>query len=277
MAGTLQQWFNLFIFTTARRIYTLTRVKQAAEELGHTEFAAFVGEKLLAERATFAMEAEWKRSRPTRVSKARGRSVEIDNSNDRLVGAIGSQVQKVIDSLNASHPVHKMALEFKYHFFSDGVASVTHQSFEEQLVTMEEMLVDLAGPFAEHVEKLNVGLFVDQLAIQVPEFGAELEAHPTTELSFDQIRAARDRGQEALLAVLGRGIGIYYGTSPEHVAGRKQLLGPIREQNDRIAALRRSRRRNSAPIDIDPNTGEEFVIDVEDVIEDVEAAVPVGA
>ncbi|MFU8805682.1 MAG: hypothetical protein ACNA8W_17850 [Bradymonadaceae bacterium] len=279
MPGSLQVWFTLFIFTTARRLYTFSQVKRAAVEMGLTELASYITELIAEDEATMALEAEWNRGRKGRASTARGRAAEIDHSNDSLIGAIFSTVTRIKTTLNPSNPVHALAVEFLHHFFQDGASPVTRQTFEEQLVTMEKMLREWAGPFAEHVQKLQISLFVDQLKVQVPEFRTELENNPVPDISFSDVRVSRERGQENLNAVVARLLGEFYSTSPEHVEARRKLLGPVRDQNDRIAALRRTRRAGipQHSIDVNPTTGEEYVVIDGEVIEDVDIVLPVEA
>jgi hypothetical protein len=279
MAGSLHSWISLLVFTTARRIYTLTQVRRAAAEMGLVEFVAELDEYIAHDEASLQLEGTWNRGRRGRASTARGRAAEIDNSNDRLLSAMHSGAERIRDSVRPTHPVHQVAVDFLHHFFPDGVVPVIRQNFEEQLITMETMLRELRGPFAEHVQKLQLSLFVDELSELVPQFRTELENHPVHDISFDQVRAAREQGQENLRAVVARALGIYYGTSPEHVEGRKRLLGPIREQNDRLAALRRSRRAGSVSpvIDVNPTTGQEYVVPDADVTADVEDALPAEA
>ncbi|MFU8806859.1 MAG: hypothetical protein ACNA8W_23835 [Bradymonadaceae bacterium] len=275
MAGSLQNWIVLFIFTTARRLYTLGQVKRAAVAMGLTDLVAFIDECLAEDEETFSKEGIWARGRKGRGSQARGRAAEIDVFNDRLISAIFTAVNDLTRTLKPGHPVCVLAQDFLHHFYSDGVSPIIRQNFEEQLVTMESMLRDFAGPFSEHVQKLPIGFHVEELKVQVQEFRAELEAHPPAALTFDELSAARDRGQENLRAVVACIVGKYFRNTPEHIEARQKLLGPIREQNDRIAALRRARRGGSTNVDVNPATGAEFVVVEGDLGDDVEVVVPV--
>ncbi|MBA2664524.1 MAG: hypothetical protein H0U74_19710 [Bradymonadaceae bacterium] len=277
MAGSLQNWIVLLIFTTARRLYTLAQVKRAAVAMGLTDLVTFIDECLAEDEETFNKEAIWASARKTRGAQSRGRAAEIDIANDRVISAIFSAVNDLTKTLKPTHPVYVLAQEFLLHFYPDGVSPIIRQNYEEQLVTMERMLRDFDGSYAEHVQKLPIGLHVEQLKVQVPEFRAELEAHPPATLTFDELSAARDRGQENLRAVVARIVGLYFRNTPEHLEARQNLLGPIRRQNDRLAALRRARRAGSTNIDINPTTGEEFVVADSDLNDAVETVLPVEA
>ena len=96
--------------------------------------------------------------------------------------------------------------------------------------------------------------FVGRLKTLSPKFRESLKKETSREVSYDQVREARAVGQEAMLRVVAKILGDLPGSESQEALARQSLLGPVMNQNRRIAEAFSSRR----PVtDVDPETGEE--------------------
>jgi hypothetical protein len=83
-------------------------------------------------------------------------------------------------------------------------------------------------------------------------YRASLQAPTAGVVAFGDVRAARIKGQDLLLEAMAMVIGRHHSGSPEDMAARSDLLGPILEQNDAIGVALKGRR---SVVDVNPETG----------------------
>ena len=92
------------------------------------------------------------------------------------------------------------------------------------------------------------------------EFNAELEKSTKKELQFEELEAARERGNLFVRQVVAVTLGSHYQETEEAAEKREKLLNPILDQCERVRQARKGRRKAQ---DIDPETGEELVEETE--------------
>jgi hypothetical protein len=255
MLTDIIQFFSLPRFSTGRRIFACGQVLDAARRQENAELLIDLIERSTAQdRATLALEARWREQRANR-SRARGRAVELDNEIDRLLGGMFTTVSVLVGALRTGDRASE-GRAFLRSFFPEGAGSITNMRFEDQLAVMEEMLTRLAAMSAEQIDRLNIGFYVEELRRLVPEFERELREHTREDLRFDVVRAARQEGHENMLLLLATIYATRAGRDEADTRARRELIGPIIEQAERIRARRRTR-PSGHDVEVDPETGEE--------------------
>ena len=201
---------------------------------------------------TVAMENAWVRSK--KISKARGASAQIDNKIDALLGAIHSRLVDNIPLFNREHPIVIASQRIIDQLFAEGVRPIITLPFEEQLVKNQTIINRLKGDLKEDVATTHIGDYLAQLESLNILFRAQLKESKTKEISYDELEAARDRGNLLVRRVVAVILGTFHEETEEAVGKRQALLSPFTEQAERVRLLRKGRRN---PQDIDPETGEE--------------------
>ena len=145
-----------------------------------------------------------------------------------------------------------MVAAFLKEIYPAGVGEVTKLGFVEELATVD-IIVGLLqskelGPV---VKDLGLGRLVKRLADLAVLYRASQLAQPEAALAFSNVRVARIKGQDLLLEAIAIVLGKHHSSSPEDVAARSDLLGPILEQNDAIGAALKGRR---SVVDVNPDT-----------------------
>ncbi|MFU8806462.1 MAG: hypothetical protein ACNA8W_21800 [Bradymonadaceae bacterium] len=252
-------YITLLIFTAARRVFAFSQLLIIARRFQDEEVEAFLEKSIAHDRETLRKEALWRAARQPQGT-GRGKAVDIDNAIDRLVGAMHKSVQNLVSSVDPGHPIVAKGREFNRAVFPDGAHPIVTLQHEDQLGVMEELLERFDGPLRSHISELSLTIYVDQLRTLVPQFRSELKKQePRPAITFDEVRAAREQGQENLLAIVARILGENYTNSTAHVERRNEYLSIVFEQNERIRSHRSRRRR--VMVDVNPDTGEEFVIE----------------
>ena len=102
------------------------------------------------------------------------------------------------------------------------------------------------------VKDLGLGRLVKRLAELAVVYRASQLVQPEGALAFNNVRVARIKGQDLLLEAIAIVLGKHHSSSPDDVAARNDLLGPILDQNDAIGAALKGRR---SVVDVNPDTG----------------------
>lgn len=259
MQGTIGSYFNLYVFTPGRRLFANGQIRERAQGRGEEDIAGLCGEAIAVDTEAVNIARRWKGSRTVNEG-ARVEANEVDIRLDRTVSAIHSTLRTEASAF-AGEPRGDAAETLMMKLYPDGVSPIIHASHENQLATVDDMVSAFRGEFAAQVETLGMGHFVDRTAALADEFRSALGKVATREVSFDQVREARDRGQEAMLRVFAVILGRFSSSSESDTAARAELLGPILKQNRRIGEYYSRRRR--VP-DVNANTGEELEIDPTD-------------
>jgi hypothetical protein len=253
MQGTIGSYFNLYSFTPGRRLFALGQVRERAQGRGEEAIAGLCGEGIAVDTEAVNLARRWQGTRKVNEG-ARVEASEVDIKLDRTVSAIHSMLGTEASAF-AGEPRGDAAETLMMKLYPDGVSPIVHSSHENQLATVDEMVSAFRGEFAPQVETLGMGHFVDRAAALADEFRSALGRSATREVSFDQVREARERGQEAMLRVFAAVLGRFNSSSESDTEARADLLGPIIKQNQRIGEYHSRRRR--AP-DVNGDTGEEL-------------------
>jgi hypothetical protein len=251
MTTELESFFNLYQFTTGRRLFTLRQMHAAATERGLTPVARFLAGAIREEVRTVSLEAEWKR-RGARLDQP-GEAARLDWQIDRILNAVDTVADSHMRAAEPGDPLVAQLERFRADLYPTGVPGVTALPYIEEIPEFERVHGLLKGPYASLVKELGLKRQVARLPKLIAAFKTQVEAKPKKgAVTFDVVRAARLDGQHRLLQAMAMILGTYYKNTAEHVEIRRALLGPVVEQDAQIGQFMKSRR--TAP-DVDPDTG----------------------
>ena len=251
MKGTVSNYLSINRMPTGRAVYALKAVHKQAKKRGLSALEQATSVAVEQGNQTLRVEFSYEQSRDDH-SAARGKAVELDNRLDAQIGAIQSLVaaRKVGDE---DDPVVQAARRVLEVVFPRGVAPIIHQSFEVQLGIMKVMLETFDGDLTSEVELLGIQREVQRMDRLVDAFQKELATAKTNHTTFDEVREARELLHEHTALVVAQVIAAYPSLDEQTTADRESLLAPINDQQERVAADHRRRRRLT---DVDPDTGE---------------------
>lgn len=252
MHATLSALFDFYQIPTGRRRLALRQVLEIAEARGDTAIAEAVRRALEINLRAHDLEGRWRHERH-RDRMTRREAADIDKKLDRAVGALHRQLQDIRE-LFADEASGETAETILQRLFPEGAGAIVTMPFEEELGAVEYILGQLEEHWEDDLEDLGVASIVDRLDELAAEFADALAGSDREEVTWDQVREATQRGQEAMLSVVGKIVGEYGTDSDDDVAARRELLGPILAQNERVGELYSRQHQVS---DVDPETGEE--------------------
>lgn len=235
-----------------RYIYALEDMEAIARERALPEVEKAITLALGKARKAKRLEFSYNQTRD-RTSKARGKSVVLDNQIDSLISSIRNLVQGRIlgDEGDAVDAAAKQILDTVY---PRGVQAITQQSFEAQLATMTVMLELFRGELKEAVELTGVDREVSRLEKLVEEFRKELRVTQVSGVTYDEVQEAMAELHEHTAIVRAVCIAAYPSLGKQATQARESLLAPLVDQEERVAEAHRRQRR---VLDVDPATGEE--------------------
>ena len=254
MSTLIYSIINVAYLTTGRRLYALKAALTTAGAMNLTPLVTLIQAAIAHDTETVAMEDAWARSK--QISTARGRSRELDDSIDAILGSISSILSANIRLFDASHPLAKASQEILSQLFPEGVQPIITLPFEEQLVKNQTIIDRLSGDLDEAVAVTNLPPYVTQLESLNTEFRDQLAKSKSKEISYDTLEAARDEGNLYIRRIVALILGTFNDVTDTDAENRRALLAPFLEQADRIRRTRKGRR---SPLDVDPETGEEQV------------------
>ena len=249
---------NIVSLTTGRRIFALNDVLAAAKTLGDADMIAVIGEALAHEEQTVALEQQWARSR--RISKARGRSVAVNQQMNRIHGALHGTLASAIAALPEENSVRTASQTILNQLYPQGAHPIVILPFEEQLVANDTIVSRLTGDLASEAWEASIYHFVEQLSTLNNQFRGELERRAPKEVEFSVLAAARRRGNLFLRRIIAIALGTYHQEDDASRAALNDLVTPILDQCRRVQNARKGRR---TPPDVDPVTGRELVSEEE--------------
>jgi hypothetical protein len=250
MNTQLEDLFGFYLFTTGRRLFAIQQVLKAAKQDRWPELVKHLQAALDFDRNTRQLDLIWIQQRGQPLG---AKAQKLDWKLDKT---LGSFVKAAISYAEGLDPEDELVAEIETMLKTiapAGLQAITQLPFVEELSELDRINTALDGDLAGTVEKLGSIKLVKRLTKLTSEFRAELETEPATRIIFDQVRAARARGQRNMLQAVAIIIGRYHGDSQEHVSKRDILLSPIMRQSDEIGAYMKSRR---TILDVDPETGE---------------------
>lgn len=238
-------------FTTGRALWALQRIRALLEVQARPALVADIDITIGKATAAREINRQWltQLSQPT----ARGKAVEYDYDIDRAIAGLDGQCGSYVSGLGSDDPVAMLASAFRTRWIPGGVAAITHLSFEDELEVVEEILAGTTGEGedAEKAKELGLTPYLNRLLVLVPKFKAELEQSPASGLTFDKVRAVRAELQTELRYTVADLVS----TFKREPATLARVLQPIRDQEERLRALRQGRRK--AVADVEPDTGRE--------------------
>jgi hypothetical protein len=256
MSTLIYSLINLIYLTTGRRLYALKRCLEVAIDAALSELVPLIEAAIAHDTRTVVLEDAWCRSKS--ISTARGVSFDLDNKIDAILGYIFSKVSGNLSLFEPDHPIVVASELIISQVFPEGVHSIITLPFEEQLIRNQSIIDRLTGDLGDAVAVTNIGPYVARLESLNNEFRAELGRSASREISYDELEAARDKGNLLVREIVAVIIGTFHRDSDEDSETRQALLQPFLEQADRVRRARKGRR---PPRDVDPETGDEVLGD----------------
>jgi hypothetical protein len=251
---SLGNLFNLYVFSTGRRMYAMGLTRQAALALGNAIIVSHIDEALAHDRITRMLDLRW--AGRELLNRGNGKLKELDGLTDNTVTALRDGALLQTRGMHPRDRIHTTVDAFLTDLMPGGVQSVTGLPYVEQISAVDTILARLQGPLAPMVQELGLNRQVDRLAALAVAYRAALDESNLggNGIAFEEVRKARELGQQYLMQLLALIVGGYYQETDEHRAARQALLAPILQQNEAIRAFLRARR---AVRDVDPESGVE--------------------
>ncbi len=280
MSVSFNSLFNLYNFSSGRRLFVFEVIKTRAETLREKTkadeaiaegrrvelvaridtFIPMVDAAIAHDTQTQLTERSWlafKRSQSASEANAEATANAFDQDIDRLLSSIDNALKDRHRSLKKDKPeLASTAFAFRTELFPGGLLNHIHQKHIDQLASNDRVIAILTDP-ARSAARARMGLddFTDGLVTANSRFRAALKTETSPATTYDEVRAANALGQERLLRILARILGDHADINPEADEARARLLDPILEQNEKIGAYLR---QNRTPPDVDPRTGDEL-------------------
>jgi hypothetical protein len=249
MDATLESLFDLYVFTTGRRLFALRQVRAVAHQLGFAELVKHCDAAISHDTATLDLERRWS-GEP--AGDTNPQAQKIDVLVDRTLGAIRDHAVAQTQGAPADDSIHAEAAAFLKAIFPVSVYAVTSLSYVDELAAVDHILKLCKGDLAPAVKELGLGRLIKRLADLASEYRDALEEPPPSLVEWGRVRAARAEGQGLLLEAVAIIVGKHHGRTPEGTEARRVLLAPILKQNEAIGQYLRARRRVE---DVNPETG----------------------
>jgi hypothetical protein len=236
---------NIYQFPLGALMYCIVRLREVLQALNDSKAVEQCNEvEAKIERArTIQYDYEKQKNQD---SMRREGAKELDNEIDQTLSSI-SNVAEEFASVDDGE-TGRLADELRQDLFPSGVFHITSKSFDEQHLTVDELLERLNGEYDEHVEKLSLRTMVDRLEELNEEFGEVLDP-ASDHIEYDEVEAAKVEAEEAFNLLVAR-IMADYGEDMETF---NRIMEPVREQSE--WARRQYRRRGTVP-PVDPESGE---------------------
>jgi hypothetical protein len=250
----ISRFVNCYVLPPGRAIHALERVVALAKALGLTKVAARAEAAIAEYRQGKGLQLRLRISRPGLYGAD---TAEIDAWLDRGLTSIDSYFDSQIALFPADHARVVAASAMKKALFPQGVQAITRQSFVQQRVDVDELIVafespDLATARAELPDLTPMMAHVAELNRQ---YGASIEAYDRARPTRESLREVLERAHTMLLETVVLILAEHVEGAPAVRDQVAMLLEPIERQNE---AVRATRRRRQQPIDIDPDTGIEL-------------------
>jgi hypothetical protein len=249
----LEEWLDVSILSTGRRLFVLELMKAEAQEMGgHEDIVERIDEAASHEEETRELEDRWGGVRSGN-SDAVGVG-PLDRTLDRAISAVrdGAEVQR--QGAEPDDPIHATVERFIKAAFPEGVFAITSLPHVDQLSRTEKLLSKLHGPLAGQVTELGLGRQVTRIELLLPKYRAALQGAGELTQAFAPVREARQRAHRYLLELVAMVLGRYNrAEEPAHRAARERLLAPLWKQLQASRVLR-GRRTGNGP-DAGPEDG----------------------
>ncbi len=262
MDTSLAGLISIYIFPTGRRLFAVGQVATRARARDFPELAKHCSRAIAHDRECLTLERRWEgvvaeskgKVAPARpAAGAPPSAADVDPLVDKTLTAIRDHAVSQTAGAAPDDPIHATVAAFLKEIYPAGVGEVTKLGFVEELAAVD-IIVGLLqskelGPV---VKDLGLGRLVKRLADLAVVYRASQLGQPEGVLAFSDVRVARINGQDLLLEAIAIVLGKYRSSSPDDVAARNELIGPILDQNDAIGAALKGRR---SVVDVNPDTG----------------------
>jgi hypothetical protein len=262
MNTSLSALISLYVFPTGRRLFALGQVAARAKSRDFPELAKHCSAAITHDRECLSLERRWEglvaesKGKAAPAPPAAGappNAADVDPLVDRTLTAIRDHAVSQTAGASPEDPIHTTVAAFLKEIYPAGVVEVTKLAYVEELAAVDVIVGLLQGKDLSAVVKdLGLGRLVKRLADLAVVYRASLLTQPAGALAFGDVRAARIKGQDLLLEAVAMVIGKYHSSSPDDVAARNDLLGPILDQNEAIGVALKGRR---SVVDVNPETG----------------------
>jgi hypothetical protein len=249
MDASLTSLMNLYVFTTGRRLYVLRRMLPRAEQM-YPELVEPLRTAIRSGERVMEMETVYANQPP---SSGNAEALATDNRLDQVLSAFYTFLCSVATAAPPDSANARAAVRVRDGVFKGGIQGLIQLTHPEEVEAVDGMLRKLSE-YLDEIKTLAVAPIIDEVRRLNRQFRAALDAKRPSGVSYDEVRASQAKNQEELLGVVAMVMGRFAGFREGDVDKRSELLAPVMEQNEAIAAYRRSRR---AVPDVEPSTGEE--------------------
>ncbi len=239
--GSLVPLFTLYVLTPGRRIYVLNRVRKLAQEQQLDAVVKACDGGIAQDRRALDLDAE--RLDPLAPTRVRDKDQIVDQTLITVDTTLG---------FHATVEQDQTALELRSTLFPAGVNYHTRQPHIEQCTANARVLDILEGQeYAQWVQANGLGRLSKSLRKAHDDFEAALQSRDDfNQVTWDQVKAARARGQELYLKTVVQMLAAF----PEDQAATDKLMTPIWQEEERVRDFRRQRK--GALPEVDPESGE---------------------
>lgn len=147
----------------------------------------------------------------------------------------------------------KLGQEVIGDIFNGGIIGITQQVHEEVARDMDIVLKKFRTLYTDHAEALNFKKYFEKLEGHCLEFNTELEKEDKQEVTSEELREGKIKGQNHMRSLVARIIGLYPDETSEQISARNRLLDPLFVQLKEAKLYRKNRKK---VLDINPETGE---------------------
>lgn len=252
----LSEYINLYNISTGRRLFAFKQVHEAATKRGGAEIAQLAKQGMEHDTQTVALEARYAQSKATPQPETNEpkRSRAVDRMLDSTLSALHGGAEAYLHTHDSASEEYGAAQAFIREAFPQGPGAITRLPYEGELAQVDHLAGLFENKLASHIKALSLEKHAQRLEQLRKEYRVELEKPAPDVVTFDQVRAARAAGQQLLVRLTAKVLGAHGGDSDEDVAARRDLFGPIEQQNRKVGVYLRLRR---PVLDVDPDSGEE--------------------
>jgi len=249
---TLSSWIRLDVLPPGRRIFALQQMRKRAVDLGIEELVEPIDRAIAQDQSALAMDSSLHENRSGQPIDASSVDQQIDRTLTMIWRILGHYTRDYDDRLATK------AQEFRELLFPQGLGGHIHLEFPDQLAANDRVIEILeTDEYRQWFDEQGFRSFANRLRSLNASFGAFLTDSPMSgggtggeggKVTWNDVKAARNLGQELLLQLVARVLGIY----ADDADTRNALLEPVVSQ---LRSMAQHRRRRQKIVDVDPDTG----------------------